>query len=961
MNIPSWETQTEAGKPAIPIQQLMFKIPDNTTPEVSIVNKTEKTFNNINIFPTQPFPSDEVGNYSNPPFTKDEVTYNSDKFFPKSNIFNTSIVWMRNHKVLVVDIAPIRVNTAKKLLVVNPSLELKITLKENLDSNSSSDSKDELKSLEYDQSMSSMINGFNNFQDSIDTLQNNNNLSKYLILMDDQFAENNTLNQFITWKKETGNNVRVIKTSQVPAAITGAPTHEEVLSYLRGLSDQEYPEYLLLIGDEDEENGVAAKSFSTLNGGYTDLYLSCRTDTDYIPDLFIGRLPASTNEELTSMLSKVLEMEKNPPKSPMYDKILVAGQIQDRDHNNKADRLFCETADAIATYFENDLDGFDYTVSRAIVNPNNITSTGTFNNYSSWGILWKNSNDEDATLGSRIYNTFSSNSDARYKINQNINQGVAIVQHRDHGGRTLWGDPRYTSYDVKNLENGSNRPLLLSFNCLTGSYFYSNNFVDAWLNHNNGGAYAAIAATDVSFSGPNDWFTHGIYSAFLPSYRDFINTSTNPDWYNSLPEPNFAQEGNSKKLGQIINFGKNYVYQVYGGSNSAKYVYQLFHLFGDPEAYIQLHNPEKLTISHPTTTTDSTVTVTTGEDNLKVTLYSEKLGIHQSKLSSDGSATFNINPSTEGIINVTVTGYGKRPYKGTINFASNSSTKSNYDQVYFRGTPNSWDTTAMKLVDDYTWETTVTFTDNSRFKFDIYGDWSLNFGDNDNDGYGDENGSDIYVYDAGTYKVTFNDNTKQYTLSKNQIKSSATISYTINTGSLEEILYSKIKLKKDGVYYGEYIIGNNSNAIARTIINDLPVGNYEAILDLVKEGYKYTGNVAFNITAGGQILEENMAVTKEEYQNYQSNYDQVYFRGTPNSWDNQAMELVADHTWETTVTFAANSRFKFDIYGDWSLNFGDNNKDGYADQDGDDIYVYDAGTYKVTFYDDTKQYVLTKQ
>ncbi|WP_018247382.1 S8 family serine peptidase [Orenia marismortui] len=288
--------------------------------------------------------------------------------------------------------------------------------------------------------------------------------------------------------------------------------------------------------------------------------------------------------------------------------------------------------------------------------------------------------------------------------------------------------------------------------------------------------------------------------------------------------------------------------------------------------------------------------------------------------------------------------------------------QSNYEQVYFRGTPNSWDTTAMELVDDYTWETTITFTDNSRFKFDIYGDWSLNFGDNEpRDGYADQNGADIYVYDGGTYKLTFNDNTKQYSLSKNQIKSSATISYTINTGSLEELLYSKIKLKKDGVYYGEYIIGNNSNAIARTIINDLPVGNYEAILDLVKEGYKYTGNVAFNITAGGQILEENMAVTKEEYQNYQSNYDQVYFRGTPNSWDNQAMELVADHTWETTVTFAANSRFKFDIYGDWSLNFGDNNKDGYADQDGDDIYVYDAGTYKVTFYDDTKQYILVKQ
>jgi len=44
-----------------------------------------------------------------------------------------------------------------------------------------------------------------------------------------------------------------------------------------------------------------------------------------------------------------------------------------------------------------------------------------------------------------------------------------------------------------------------------------------------------------------------------------------------------------------------------------------------------------------------------------------------------------------------------------------------YEKVYFRGTPNGWGKTLMKLVDDNTWGITVSFGNgsNKRFKFDI--------------------------------------------------------------------------------------------------------------------------------------------------------------------------------------------------------------------------------------------------
>ncbi len=193
--------------------------------------------------------------------------------------------------------------------------------------------------------------------------------------------------------------------------------------------------------------------------------------------------------------------------------------------------------------------------------------------------------------------------------------------------------------------------------------------------------------------------------------------------------------------------------------------------------------------------------------------------------------------------------------------------QSSYPQVYFRGTANSWGTTVMTLDSDYTWSTTQTFGSggNERFKFDIYGDWSLNFGDNQPDGTADQTGADIAITQgAGDYLITFNDQTKAYTV--------------------------------------------------------------------VKQGFSST-------------------------------YPQVHFRGTANSWGATTMTLTGDYTWSTTQTFGSggDERFKFDIYGDWSLNFGDNQPDGTADQTGADINITQgAGSYTITFNDQTKVYTVVK-
>ncbi len=91
-------------------------------------------------------------------------------------------------------------------------------------------------------------------------------------------------------------------------------------------------------------------------------------------------------------------------------------------------------------------------------------------------------------------------------------------------------------------------------------------------------------------------------------------------------------------------------------------------------------------------------------------------------------------------------------------------------------------------------------------------------------------------------------------------------------------------------------------------------------------------------------------------------FPSLNLRGTFNAWGNQAMTCKGGNMWEVTgISFsgAPTDRFKFDVYGDWTQNYGDTNQDGYADQGGADISVGAAGTYKVTFNDSTRQYTVT--
>lgn len=90
-------------------------------------------------------------------------------------------------------------------------------------------------------------------------------------------------------------------------------------------------------------------------------------------------------------------------------------------------------------------------------------------------------------------------------------------------------------------------------------------------------------------------------------------------------------------------------------------------------------------------------------------------------------------------------------------------------------------------------------------------------------------------------------------------------------------------------------------------------------------------------------------------------FPSLYVRGTNNAWGLTAMTKTAGVWSVNNVTFGATGteRFKFDVKGDWTQNYGGSGLTGTAVASGGDIAVAAGATYNITFNEATLAYAAT--
>ncbi len=225
------------------------------------------------------------------------------------------------------------------------------------------------------------------------------------------------------------------------------------------------PRYVLLLGDTsyDSRNFGGSDPGSPLPALWTktsylwtasDPALAAVNGEDLLPDLALGRLPATNLDQAQALVQKVLDWE-----DAGYDLSGPATLVA--DNPDRAGNFEADIADISSSF-----------------------------------------------LGARSHQSLLIRllgGNTRPSILDSMNSGISLLSYVGHGGSAVWASENVlNSLDTPSLQAQSQQPLMLTMNCLNG-YFVSpaiDALAEAFLKVEGRGTIAAFSPSGLSLDGP---------------------------------------------------------------------------------------------------------------------------------------------------------------------------------------------------------------------------------------------------------------------------------------------------------------------------------------------------------------------------------------------------------------------------------------------------------------------------
>ncbi|MBN1552295.1 hypothetical protein JW979_12555, partial [bacterium] len=629
------------GKPYLPFKGIMVEIPAGQEVTISDIQfEQDEHPLTSHILPMQP-PQPDVGKSGGKDkFVFDEDAYASNQLFPEKCVEITRTGFIRGRRVVFLEISPFQYNPQKKILFTTPKMKISLKITGKIDE-LTMESRQRLASDGFERILSGMLANYEPVMPMRE--KSGKEGADYLIITADQFADE--LASFAAWKTRKGYNTVIATLTDV-----GGSTSSDILSYLENAYDNwtPAPTYVLLVGDVGLLPSVTVSPDAYGYSFPSDLSYSLLDGGDYFPDIFLGRLSVQTESECTNVISKIMTYDRTPDIANWYNNALIAAYLQDYDNYDcYADRWFFETGTHVMDYLDNTIGMGIYTAM--------CTDNSSCNPYYFRSDSYPHRPAHPSQVPAEYSNLFTTSSQATNDVTSAINAGVGLVQHRDHGGETGWGDPPYSVSNVNALTNGIKTPVVFSINCLTGAFDYSSNcFAEAFQKHSNGGAVGIVAATRVSYSGYNDLLCHGTYTCFWPDY----DSSHSGNMYS-----------NSFIVCEALAYAKYYMYMYEGDSSATLYSSRLFHWFGDPEMMLRTDTPQTpgatLPVLVPVGTTQLTIPVSNEGALVAVSQNGLLLG---SAYVSGGQVIISLSSQVQAgsPITIVITGYNLDPLEQDV-------------------------------------------------------------------------------------------------------------------------------------------------------------------------------------------------------------------------------------------------------------------------------------------------------
>jgi PKD repeat protein len=580
LNLPGVFLPNDAGAPNLPGLSKYIAIPQGAEATLTIVNSRTEIIENFELAPAPNIPLDT----DNKPleYIRDEEIYSKDEFYPENPIKLSEKTSIRGLDVVMLGITPFQYNPVTKELIVLRDIEIEISFV----GGNGHFGEDRLRSKWWDPMvLKSVLNPQHLTEiDYSKRISNSRSLDyEYLIISPDD-------PDFLSWADSIKQfrTLQGIRTGVVTISEIGGNTVSAIESYV----DNAYntwdipPVAVLLMADYGTGSSGIISQFYNHPAGYPDFVSDIKysdVDGDDLPDIVFARITANNEAQLEVMVSKFLDYERNPPTDPdFYNHPITALGWQ-------TERWFQICSEVVGGYFSNAL-GKDPVRINAVYggNPNSdpwstATNTSTVLNYfgpSGLGYIPATPQELGGFSGGTASDVVNA-----------INDGSFLLQHRDHGSYSGWGEPDFTSSNINSLTNTDNKlPYIFSINCQTGAFHRSSeSFTEKFHRHTyngeNSGALGVLAATEVSYSFVNDTYLWGVMDNMFP---DFMPAQ------NAMFPVNYTMPAFGNAAGKHFLFSSSWPYNT----GNKLITYRLFHHHGDAFLTLYTEVPQHLDVDH---------------------------------------------------------------------------------------------------------------------------------------------------------------------------------------------------------------------------------------------------------------------------------------------------------------------------------------------------------------------------
>jgi hypothetical protein len=569
----------DAGAPNLPGTGRFIAMPQGATASLKVLATRTETYQNMNVAPAFVIPRDTDKGPLH--YEKNMAIYGQDAFYPAQPVMMSEPQKIRGVDVVVLGFTPFQYNPITKELIVYKDIQVEITFT----GGNGHFGEDRLRSRWWDPILSDALLNWESLPeiDYSKVVSDGKTLDyEYIILCPNDATFISWANTIKDWRLEQGIRSGVLTTTDV-----GGNTTTAIENYINNAYNTWTipPVACLLLADYGSSgNTITCPTYSTTYPCVSDNFYADVTG-NMLPDVVFARMTAQNSTHLQTMVTKFINYETSPPTdAAFYNYPITALGWQ-------TERWFQLCSEIVGGYWK-------YVMGKTPVRINAIYS-GTP------GSTWST-----ATNTSTVVNYFGPNGlgyipsspstlggwsgGTATMINNAINSGAFMLQHRDHGYEQGWGEPAYSSSNISSLTNVNNRlPWVFSINCLTGKYNYSSEvfgekFHRYTYNGQNSGALGVTCPSETSYSFVNDTYVWGLMDNLWP---DFMPA------YGSTPVP----RGVLPAFGNAA--GKYFLYQSswpYNTSNKDE-TYYLFHSHGDAFSTVYANVPQSLTVSHAST------------------------------------------------------------------------------------------------------------------------------------------------------------------------------------------------------------------------------------------------------------------------------------------------------------------------------------------------------------------------